>query len=92
MFVDPPYTAGHGKRAGARLYDHADINHQELFALMSAVNGAFLMTYDGASDIRELAAQYGFETQTIAMKNTHHAEMTELLIGRDLLWLKEGDR
>ena len=24
------------------------------------------------------------------MKNTHHAEMDELLIGRDLSWVEEG--
>lgn len=24
------------------------------------------------------------------MKNTHHAEMNELLIGRDLGWVEEG--
>jgi len=28
------------------------------------------------------------ETRTVAMKNTHHAQMTELLIGRDLSWLR----
>jgi hypothetical protein len=26
----------------------------------------------------------------VAMKNTHHAEMDELLIGRDLSWVEEG--
>ena len=87
FFVDPPYTAGRGKRAGARLYAHSDINHQALFALMNAVKGTFLMTYDDAPDIRRMAAQFGFATRTIAMKNTHHAEMTELLIGRELSWL-----
>jgi len=44
------------------------------------------MTYDNAGDVRELAAKYGFETLPIPMKNTHHAEMTELLIGRNLRW------
>ena len=90
FFVDPPYTAGHGKRAGSRLYAYSDIKHQELFALMDATNGAFLMTYDDTPDIRLMAAQYGFETQTIAMKNTHHAEMTELLICPEFSWLEEG--
>ncbi len=86
FFVDPPYTAGHGKRAGSRLYTYSNINHQELFAMMSTAKGNFVMTYDNTPDIRDMAAQYGFETRTIAMKNTHHAEMTELLISRKLLW------
>jgi len=27
---------------------------------------------------------FGFECRPLRMKNTHHAEMTELLIGRNL--------
>ena len=29
----------------------------------------------------------GFEVKEVAMKNTHHAKMTELLIGPNLRWL-----
>ena len=36
FFVDPPYTAG-GKKAGARLYTHNEIDHEGLFALMASV-------------------------------------------------------
>ena len=39
FFVDPPYTAG-GKKAGARLYTHNEIDHEGLFALMSRVRGS----------------------------------------------------
>jgi hypothetical protein len=28
--------------------------------------------------------------RAFAMKNTHHAEMDELLIGRDLSWVEDG--
>ena len=45
------------------------------------------MTYDNTDEARALADQHGFETRAIAMKNTHHAKMTELLISRDLSWL-----
>ncbi|MCK5119251.1 MAG: hypothetical protein KAQ78_06690, partial [Candidatus Latescibacteria bacterium] len=31
--------------------------------------------------------RYGLESKTITMKNTHHAEKKERLIGRDLSWL-----
>ena len=55
---------------------------------MSKVNGDFLMTYDDADEVRALARKYRFETQLIPMTNTHNAIMTELLIGRDLSWVK----
>ena len=48
------------------------------------------MTYDNADGVKELAARYGFDTEIIAMKNTHHAKMTELLIGRDLTWARQS--
>lgn len=87
FFIDPPYTAA-GKRAGSRLYAHAQLDHEELFRLASTVAGDILMTYDDAEGVRDLALQHGFDTQLVAMKNTHHAEMTELLIGRDLDWAR----
>jgi len=86
FFVDPPYTAGTGKRAGRRLYDYSELNHHQLFELMSHVQGDFLMTYDNNHDVKAMAKRHGFQTKTIAMKNTHHAKMTELLISRDLNW------
>ena len=49
----------------------------------------FLMSYDNTSEVARLAKEHGFERRPIAMKNPHHAKMTELLIGRDLSWLKE---
>jgi DNA adenine methylase len=87
FFIDPPYTAA-GKRAGNRLYTHAEVDHEELFKLTSAVAGDFLMTYDDADGVRELACKHGFDFELMAMKNTHHAEMTELLIGRNLDWAR----
>jgi DNA adenine methylase len=87
FFVDPPYTAGSGKRAGRRLYTHSELDHKRLFELMQVVRGDFLMTYDNDKDVQKLAAQHDFNTRAIAMKSTHHAEMTELLIGRNLDWV-----
>lgn len=84
-FIDPPYTAG-GKSAGSRLYTHSAIDHDRLFSLCAKLKGDFLMTYDNAAEVCSLAKKYGFKTKPIAMKNTHHAEMKELLIGRDLSW------
>jgi DNA adenine methylase len=86
-FVDPPYTAGGGKRAGRRLYTYSELDHERLFSLLAVAQGDFLITYDNDEAVRELAAQHGFQSKPIAMKSTHHAEMTELLIGRDLSWV-----
>jgi DNA adenine methylase len=89
FFIDPPYTAG-GKRAGSRLYRHYEIDHEALFRLTSELAGDFLMTYDNAPELLTLARRYGFDTTIVAMKNTHHAEMTELLIGRNLDWARRS--
>ncbi|MBI3654366.1 MAG: DNA adenine methylase [Acidobacteria bacterium] len=87
FFIDPPYTAS-GKKAGKRLYTHHEVKHEELFGLVAAVQGDFLMTYDDAESIRELSRKHGFDTQVVAMKNTHHAELKELLIGKNLDWAR----
>ncbi len=82
FFIDPPYTV-----AGRRLYPHSDVDHARLFELAANIRGDFLMTYDSAGPIRKLAESFGFDTAEVAMKNTHHAILRELLIGRDLAWL-----
>lgn len=86
FFIDPPYTAG-GKKAGARLYDHCEIDHALLFGICANLVGDFLMTYDNAKEVHALAARHGFETRAIAMKNSHHAVMSELLVGKNLDWM-----
>jgi DNA adenine methylase len=86
FFIDPPYTAG-GKRAGRRLYTHSEMDHEELFRIMSETAGDFLMTYDDAADVHELAKRYGLAKEPVSMKSTHHTKMTELLIGRDMSWM-----
>ena len=89
FFIDPPYTAG-GKNAGSRLYTHCEVDHERLFSLCETLRGDFLMTYDNAEEVCALAKRHGFATKPVAMKNTHHAEMNELLIGRDLGWVDDG--
>lgn len=86
FFVDPPYTAG-GKKAGRRLYTYFDVPHEQLFTDLADVNADVLMTYDDSSEVRKLAESHSFVYELVAMKNTHHAEMKELLIGRRLDWL-----
>jgi DNA adenine methylase len=83
-FVDPPYTV-----AGRRLYRYSEIDHHGLFAAMSKVKADFLMTYDDAEPIRELARKFHFDFYKAPMKSTHHELKYELLIGRDLGWARK---
>jgi DNA adenine methylase len=87
FFLDPPYTAS-TKRAGTRLYKYHQVDHEELFWRASKIKGDFLMTYDDAEEVRALAVKYRFETRLVAMNSTHHATMNELLIGRNLDWVR----
>lgn len=86
FFIDPPYTAG-GKNAGKRLYTHFSLDHEKLFALCNGIAGEFLMTYDNAAEVKQLVKDHQFDMRLISMKNTHHAEMSELIVGKNLNWL-----
>ncbi|MFH1560110.1 MAG: DNA adenine methylase [Chloroflexota bacterium] len=85
FFIDPPYTAG-GKRAGTRLYTHNELDHALLFGITQQIRGDFLMTYDDAFRVRELANKHGFQVESIFMAGTHHTKTVELLIGRNVSW------
>lgn len=85
FFVDPPYTV-----AARRLYAHWQVDHRRLFQVLSNARGSFLLTYDNTAEIAALATEFHFDTQAVAMKNTHHALMTELLVGKDLSWLRNA--
>ncbi|MGD0794399.1 MAG: DNA adenine methylase [Dehalococcoidales bacterium] len=87
FFIDPPYTAA-GKKAGTRLYFYHEIDHESLFTLLESIKGEFLMTYDNAEEIRRMAYRHGFKFTEVAMSNTHHATMNELLISKNLEWLR----
>lgn len=87
-FIDPPYTAA-GKKAGMRLYKHNQIDHEGLFTLLESVKGEFLMTYDNEEKIIGMAVDSGFKFEKVAMSNTHHAKMNELIISKNLDWLNK---
>ena len=80
VFVDPPYTAKGGKRAGSRLYAHSEIDHPRLFEIMANSGTDFLMTYDAAPEVIQLVQQHGFSAARLAMKNCHHNQLPELVI------------
>lgn len=89
FFIDPPYTASE-KRAGSRLYIHSNIDHIALFCLANQVRGDFLMTYDDSKEVRELAVTHRLKMELVDMRNTHHATLKELLIGKNMDWAIEA--
>ena len=82
FFIDPPYTASGGKRAGSRLYTHSNVDHARIFKALAGCESDFLMTYDCSSEIMDLVAQYNFHGAIIEMKSGHHLKIPELLITR----------
>ena len=88
FFIDPPYTAG-GKKAGKRLYRHCNLNHEQLFQIAETLQGDFIMTYDHAEEVKNLTRDHNFQMRLIPMNNTHHAQMFELVIGKNLAWLDD---
>ena len=85
FFLDPPYTAG-GKKAGNRLYNHHELDHELLFSFCKYIDH-FLMTYDISQEIEIMADKYGFNIKKIPMKNTHNIEMKEYIISNNLEWV-----
>ncbi len=83
FFIDPPYV-----QAGRRLYKYHQIDNEQLFDLVMKVKGDFLLTYDSAPEIEELALQRDLEIEKVIMKTTHHLKKIELVIGRNLGWLQ----
>lgn len=91
FFIDPPYTASK-KKAGRRLYNHNELDHEKLFCLLSNAKGDCLITYDDDEKVKELASQNGFEFTLVAMQSRRLNTMHELLIGKDLTWETEKKR
>jgi DNA adenine methylase len=83
LFIDPPYP-----KAGGRLYEHSDVDHDEVFAQARESNGPVLLTYDDSDEVEGLVDKYDFEAEELVVSTTHHRKKTELLIGDDLSWLR----
>lgn len=84
FFIDPPYT-----KAGRRLYSYHDIDHEGLFDLVTKTAGDILITYDDALEIETMAVKHGLQIEKVPMKTTHHLKKYELVIGKNLTWLRD---
>jgi len=87
FFVDPPYTV-----AGQRLYSFHEVDHAAVFATCARVKGDVLMTYDDTEEVRALARRHQLDCALVPMKSRQHTLKDELLIGRDLSWIKLASR
>ena len=83
MFADPPYT-----HAGKRLYLHWVLNHEKFLKKIRNFCGPFIATYDDTEEVRGWAQACKLEWAKVPMKSTGHQMKEELVIGRDLSWLK----
>ena len=82
-YIDAPYPG-----LGKVLYHKFDLNHAELFGTLATWPGNWFATYNNDVLIGALCHQYGFQYEQVKMRNAHHMQKTELIIGRDLGWLK----
>jgi DNA adenine methylase len=80
-YIDAPYP-------GLDLYRKSDMNHAELFETLATWPGNWFATYNNDAWVGSLCNQFGFEYERLVMRNAHHVEKTELVIGRNLQWLK----
>ena len=86
FYLDPPYSAA-GTFA-SRLYPYWRLNHQRLMTTASELEGPFLLSHQDAPVVRKLASKHGFGLAEV----TPVRQTRELLMSRDLRWLKEVDR
>ena len=82
-YIDAPYPG-----LGKDLYRKADMNHAELFGTLATWPGNWFATYNNDALVGALCQQHGFRYERLLMRNAHHLQKTELVIGRDLDWLK----
>ena len=84
FFIDPPYTI-----AGRRLYNLFDVDHRQIFEIISKLQGHFLLTYDDTTEIRNFAEEFSLSYKTIPMQTTHLIKKEELLISDNFEWFDD---
>jgi DNA adenine methylase len=74
-----------GTSAGQRLHALPTLDHDVLLDLLARYPGPVVATYDDNAEIRRMAASRRLAIHPARMKNAHHADMTELMLTRDVL-------
>jgi DNA adenine methylase len=85
-FIDPPYP-----NVGRRLYACGTIDHRRLFQVAERLKNRVLLTYNDSSEIRALAAEYGFSFRAVKMLTRQNLTKTELLLAKNFDWLTDQD-
>jgi site-specific DNA-adenine methylase len=86
FYLDPPYSA-EGTFA-QRQYLHWQLNHPHLVDVAAGLSGEFLLSHQDAKLVRQLAGWYRLELAEVPMPRRGRGHVNELLISRDLSWLK----
>ena len=84
FFIVLPYTI-----AGRRLYNLFDVDHRQIFEIISKLQGHFLLTYDDTTEIRNFAEEFSLSYKTIPMQTTHLIKKEELLISDNFEWFDD---
>lgn len=75
-FADPPYP-----EKGKSLYGYV-VDHPEIFSLLAAWHGPWLLTEDTSVLIRRLVTCYRFSSKRLIMNTADHQKKSELMIWR----------
>ena len=86
LFIDPPYR----RRGKHRLYSHGRVDHESLFAFLSAARNDFMMTCEDCGETASLVRAHGFTAVSVNMRNGAHRESRELLITRSAVFTREA--
>lgn len=82
-FSDPPYSAEANGGPARHLYRHHELNHEELFRVMSEWTSPWLMTHSDCAEVRTLIQRHGLQAKQVRMTG-NNGQRVELAISRDL--------
>lgn len=86
FYLDPPYSLPGGP--AKRLYRCWRLNHTRLFSLIGRLRGDVLVSHQDHPTVRRLAQANGLQLAQIDISTTH-GRVPELLMARQLHWLKQ---
>ncbi len=86
FYLDPPYSAE--GTVAQRQYHHWQLDHPRLIEVAANLSGEFLLSHQDAKLVRQLVRWYQLELAEVPMPRRGGDHVNELLISRDLRWLR----
>lgn len=83
-FIDPPYP-----ESGKRLYKYSEVGYEKVLFTSKSIEGDFLITYENTENIKDECDRLKLEYRRVEVKNANHDSKGELLIGKNLEWLRK---